>query len=152
MRDQSSRKDGFKSNIRNTDVKNIRLFRWTFENYGFPSEQKVGCVNFWQANGFYTTIFTHFIYLDEYFFFKDNLLQYIKSGECDPYSYAQMVDRHDIIIDKKESYYNCLKTFDKDFTSSDSIEFNKRRKTIGLPSLKHTVLIPSDRIQILILK
>lgn len=151
-RDQSSRENGFSSYTKNEDIKNVKLFKWAIKNHGFPSTEKVGSVDFWQNNSFYTTMLTHFIYLDEYSFFKDSLFYYVKSGECNPYSYSQMIDRHDMVIEKKESYYNCLKTFDKEFSSSDSIEINKRRKTIGLPSLKHTVLIPSDRTQILILK
>ena len=149
-RDQSSRKEGYTIETKIADLKNFNLFKWTFAKYGFPSVEKVGSIDkdkWWVVN-FYDIMFLHYSSLNEYDFFKENLIQYIKSGDCNPYSYAQMVDRYETEDLKNKSFYNVRGAFD-DMTSSDSLRVNKNRKSIGLPSLNHTKLIPYNRLQIL---
>ena len=145
-RDQSSRQDyDHIKEIEIADLNNVNLFKWTFKNYGFPSTEKVGTVTKWHDDDFYHTLFLHFIGPDsDYFYFKENLVQYIKSGECNPYWYATMVDVYETRVINHKSYYNVHKTFE-DLTTQDSIRINKNRASIGLPSMKHTVLIPGNR-------
>ena len=145
-RDQSTRQDGdYTRETKIADLKNVNLFKWSFKNYGFPSSEKVGAFTKWHYEDFYYVLFLHYVIPDsDYFYFKENLVQYIKSGECVPYWYADMVDRYEIEVARHKSYYNVTKTFE-DLTTQDSIRINKNRASIGLPSMKHTVLIPGNR-------
>ena len=78
---------------------------------------------------------------------------YIKSGDCDPYYYANMVDRFHIkkINTEKHGPYGYRRGMVLD-ERIDSISINKNRKAIGLPSLKHSILYRKDSTQILKLK
>jgi hypothetical protein len=137
FRDQFYRKDGFNEQTRIADLKNIKLFKWCFENYGFPSVKKVGSLDSLPNNSFYGVMFIHFIsYPEEYKYLEKELPKYIKSGECNPYSYAAMVDRQNIAIKKTKSFYN-IRTDFRDLTKLDSLEINRNRKLIGLPSMNH---------------
>lgn len=152
-RDQSTRKIEYNNETKIADLKNINLFKWTLQNYGFPSTEKVGSIDLWYAKSFYYSMFIHFHdYEEEYQFLEKELLKYIKSGECNPYVYAAMVDRHyKTYIDKTKSLYYVYPAAHEE-KHIDSIRIDKNRNKIGLPSLKHTRLIPSDRLQILKLK
>lgn len=151
VRDQEFRKNYDKLKIKNADLQNIQLLKWTLQNYGFPSLSKVGSVGNWQDESFYSVLFIHFCYPEEMQYLRENLLPYIKSGECNPYSYAAMVDRYCIQDKKTNSYYYARHNFEE-LSHKDSIIINKRRRSIGLPSLFHTKMLPYDRNQILIIK
>ena len=72
-RDQEERPTNLKLVKKNVD-KNARLLIWTFENYGFPSSDKIG----WFPM---LTFLTHMIESDKYPYFEKKLLEYVKSGE-----------------------------------------------------------------------
>jgi hypothetical protein len=60
----------------------------------------------------------------------------VESGKCEPIIYAAMVDQFNLYNGKEQFYgtYNILRIAKKDYRI-----FNKRRKTIGLPSIEMEV-------------
>jgi hypothetical protein len=76
---------------------NAKLLKWTIENYGYPSPQKIGLIG---NNGVFMPMMTFLSHIGgdvpEYYpYFKKALLKYVKSGECSPREYATMIDRHE---------------------------------------------------------
>lgn len=117
------------------DKINARLLKWTFENYGYPSMQKIGLIG--NNNVFMPMhpLFSHMIDEEEYSYFKMKMLEYIKSGDCIPKDYANMVDRHDLQISKTEMPYGSYPSYT---AVIDTAKVNRSRKTIGLPALKRS--------------
>lgn len=115
--------------------KNANFLMWTFKNYGFPSLQKIG--NTGNDNVFIamTTLLTHMIESEHYPYFKTKLLEYVKSGDCMPRDYAMMVDSFDPRVATYGYGIAPIK---------DSIQVNRNRKSIGLPSLQHGKQITKD--------
>ena len=131
-RDQIGRPENMGLVKKNVD-KNARFLIWTFENHGFPSIQKIGWFPL-------PTFLTHMIESDKYPYFKNKIVAYVKSGECNPRDYAMMVDYNISLIQKRDSTYygfngNLIK---------DSAFVNRNRKEIGLPSLEHNTKIRKD--------
>jgi hypothetical protein len=114
--------------------KNANFLIWTFENYGFPTINKVG----WIPT---PTFLSHMIESEKYKYFKEKIPEYIKKGECSPRDYAMFVDYGLKLIDKKEySFYGV-----DGREINDSTQVNRNRKSIGLPSLKHKAKISKDQ-------
>ena len=110
--------------------KNARFLKWTLDNYGFPSMDKIG----WFPR---PTFLSHMIESDHYQYFKVKIPEYIKNGDCDPRDYAMLVDYGLQLIDNKDyTFYGV-----NGGKILDSAQVNKNRKSIGLPSLKHKALI-----------
>lgn len=140
QRDQSSRKDGNYQEVIKNDKKNAELLKWMFENYGFPSLQKIGLSNgdLLIPSG---PLLLHMADYDEYHqYFKTKILEYVKSGDCPPRDYAAMIDRND--SHHKQPYtYGVYQGYEN---IKDSATVNRNRKSIGLPSLKHAQWITKD--------
>lgn len=113
---------------------NTELIKWTFENYGYPSIQKIGLIGNDDIFMPMHPLFSHMIESKEYNYFKMKMLEYVKSGDCIPRDYANMVDRHDLQIDKKEMLYGSYPSYK---SIIDTVKVNRNRKTIGLPPLRH---------------
>jgi hypothetical protein len=117
---------------------NEKLLKWTFENYGYPSMQKIGLIG---NDGVFMPmhpLFSHMIDSKEYSYFKAKMLEYVKSGDCIPKDYANMVDRHDLQISKKEMPYGSY----PNYTSIiDTVKVNRNRKNIGLPALRRSLKV-----------
>ncbi len=148
-RDQHYRENQYDSITIFNDNKNIKFFRWCLENYGYPSREKIGPL---KGNvDFDYIFFRHVISYDYYHELKDDLIQYIKSGECDPYSYVRMVDRYQVQFkhQNKHGPYGYMRALTVLDEVIDSVSINKNRKSIGLPSLRHSSLYRNDTIQIL---
>lgn len=114
---------------------NEKLLKWTFENYGYPSIQKIGLIG---NDGIFMPmhpLFSHMIDSKEYSYFKAKMLEYVKSGDCIPKDYANMVDRHDLQISKKEMPYGSYPSYN---SIIDTVKVNRNRKTIGLPALRRS--------------
>lgn len=123
------------------DKKNAKLFMWTFSNYGFPSLQKIGL---WGNNNTFMpmgNILNHMAGLDNknYPYFKEKVFEYLKNGECTPEDYAEMIDKRAYIEGK-----DCVYCAVSNSQISDSIQINKNRQEIGMPSLKHSKRINAD--------
>ncbi|MDQ1096460.1 MULTISPECIES: hypothetical protein [Chryseobacterium] len=114
--------------------KNAELLLWTFKNYGFPSVQKIGTMPM-------HSLLTHMNESKKYYpTFKTKLIEYVKSGDCPPLSYAMMFDSYHVNVEKGNTIYGY-----NGFNSvMDSVQVNRNRKSIGLPSLKHSARIRKD--------
>lgn len=138
-RDQDSRINS-KDIIKN-DKKNAELLKWMFENYGFPSLQKIGLWN----NDFFIPsgpVLLHMADYEEYHqYFKTKVLEYVKSGDCPPRDYAAMMDRYYLHVIKKEVPYGVYIGYEN---IKDSASINRNRKSIGLPSMQHAQKITKD--------
>jgi len=133
VRDQKEERSDSVSMVEN-DRKNARLLKWTIENYGFPSPQKIGITGNDSVFMPIRTFLSHMSSVPEYYpFFKDELLKYVKSGECSPQEYATMVDRHERDNNREILYDEYFGDF------SDTVQVNRNRRSIGLRSLNNTV-------------
>ncbi|UKB84900.1 hypothetical protein LF887_04520 [Chryseobacterium sp. MEBOG06] len=120
---------------------NAELLKWTFEHYGYPSIQKIGLIG---NDGVFMPmhpLFSHMVNSKEYPYFKAKMLEYIKSGDCIPKDYANMVDRHNLQISKKGILYGIYLSYD---AIVDTIKADQERKKIGIPSIKHSSKITKD--------
>ncbi|WP_394674579.1 hypothetical protein [uncultured Chryseobacterium sp.] len=123
------------------DNKNAKLLKWTFENYGYPSLQKIGLIG---NNDVFMPMLTLFSLMSgsEYYpYFKTKLLEYVKSGDCLPRDYATMVDRHHLQFSKEEILYGY---YIGNSTHLDTLKINRNRKMLGLPSMQHSARIRQD--------
>ncbi|WP_080778202.1 hypothetical protein [Chryseobacterium phocaeense] len=117
-------------------MKNARLLLWTFRKYGYPTPRKMGTMGPNDTFFAMTTLLTHMNETKEYYpQIKAKLYEYVKSGDCPPRDYVLMVDSR-AILDDKEGIYRF-----NPGVSKDSAKINRNRKSIGLPSIKHTNLI-----------
>lgn len=142
-RDQLGRKN-FDTAVTMANVrKNAKLLIWTFSKYGYPTPQKMGTMGHDDTFFAMTTFLTHMVEAKQYPFIKSKLYEYIKSGECLPRDYALMVDVNAFLYDKEGLYRFAPGV------STDSAKINRNRKSIGLPSLKHTAALKRDFFKIL---
>ncbi|EJL71243.1 hypothetical protein PMI13_02434 [Chryseobacterium populi] len=115
--------------------KNAELLIWTFNHYGFPSLQKIGL---WNEGEFLAmqSLIDHMSESTYYPYFKTKLLEYIKSGECPPYFYAVMIDKHNLNFTnhKEDIVYGAYRSIG---FKLDSTQLDRNRRSIGLPSLRH---------------
>ncbi|MDW9382644.1 hypothetical protein [Chryseobacterium sp. JV558] len=141
-RDQYNERTG--SIVEINDRKNTNLLLWTFKNYGFPSKQKIGLTG--NDNKFMPmgVLLNHIAGSQNYEYFKVKLLEYVKSGECTPREYIDMVDKHQYINHLETIYGIFIHYSTPDFSASDSARINKNRRAIGFPSLKQSSNITKD--------
>ncbi|RXM38129.1 hypothetical protein BOQ62_18910 [Chryseobacterium sp. CH21] len=141
-RDQYNERKG--PSVETNDRKNANLLLWTFKNYGFPSKQKIGLVgnnNTFMPMG---VLLNHMAGSQNYEYFKVKLLEYVKSGECTPREYIEMVDKHQYINSSESTYGIFLHYSTPTFNASDSSRINRNRKAVGFPSLKESSNITKD--------
>ena len=140
IRDQEKEREDV-SLFKINDKKNAELFLWTFKNYGYPSLQKIGL---WGNNDVFmpmSSLYLHMPWQDQYLEIQKKILEYVKSGDCPPRDYAGMVDRHLLQVKNEDILYGHYISYD---TVLDTIKVNKNRKSIGLPSIQHSVKIRKD--------
>ncbi|WP_336703929.1 hypothetical protein [Chryseobacterium indologenes] len=123
---------------------NAQLLKWTFENYGYPSVQKIGLIGNGGVFMPMHPLFSHMIGEKEYPYFKTKMLEYIQSGDCIPKDYANMVDRHNLQISKEGIIYGVYLSYD---AIVDTIKANQERKKIGIPSIQHSSKITKDYLK-----
>jgi hypothetical protein len=112
--------------------KNAEFLIWTFKNYGFPTPQKIG----WFPM---PTFITHMVESKKnYPYIKEKLLEFVKSGECSPRDYARMEDTY-LGAHKKITLYGFNMIPVKDSTQTD-----RNRRSLGIPSMKHSSKIRKD--------
>ncbi|KMQ68005.1 hypothetical protein ACM39_09035 [Chryseobacterium sp. FH2] len=124
---------------RKNDEKNELLLLWTFNNYGYPSLQKIGL---WGNNNTFMpmiSILNHAADSKRYEYFKEKILEYVKRGDCPPDDYAGMVDKYSMI-----NKTDCIYCTFSNVPIVDSAKTDKNRKKIGMPSLKHAKKIHDD--------
>ncbi|MCJ7934637.1 MAG: hypothetical protein MUW56_13655 [Chryseobacterium sp.] len=113
--------------------KNAKLLKWTLNNFGYPSMQKIGLET---DDGVFMPMLVylnHMGQIEDYEYFKTKLLEYIKSGDLPPRDYAEMVERH-IQINHLKPVYGVKSTDEEIF--KDPININRNRRLIGLQSIK----------------
>lgn len=140
FRNEEFRTPIYNSKLQNlNDAKNAKLLIWTFKNYGFPSLQRIGLLgnnDIFMPMG---NLLNHMADEEQYQYFKEKILKYVKTGECVPIDYAALIDKR-AYSEGRECDYG---TFN-DLSISDSIRVNKNRRKIGIPSLKHSRKIHND--------
>ena len=134
VRDQQQGRSDSLTMVKNDRI-NARLLKWTIENYGYPSPQKIGLTG---NDGVFMPMLTFLSHMGgnvpEYYpYFKKALLKYVKSGECSPREYATMIDRHEHVNKREIIYGEYL------FNFSNLKKVNRKRRSIGLKSLTHNV-------------
>jgi hypothetical protein len=134
VRDQKQGRTDSLTIVKNDRI-NARLLKWTIENYGYPSPQKIGMTG---NDSVFMPMMTFLSHIGgdvpEYYpYFKKALLKYVKSGECSPREYATMIDRHEHENKREIIYGEYL------FNFSDLKKVNRKRRSIGLKSLTHNV-------------
>ena len=140
IRDQEGRRLDINISFRN-DLKNANLMKWIFDNYGYPSLQKVGIFGNDDVFLPMSTFFSHMSASQDYPYFEKKLKRYLKMGDCTPREYSTMVDRYHLQVLKDKMLYGSYIGIDG---ISDTIQVNKNRKSVGLPSLKHNNIITKD--------
>jgi hypothetical protein len=124
------------------DRKNEKLLRWTFENYGFPTLQKIGLLGNEDVIMSMGTLFLHMTDAQDYEYLKKKLLEYVISGDLPPMDYAGIVDRHNLQVSREKILYGYYLGASE--LKLDTLEINRNRKTIGMPSMKHGIKITKD--------
>lgn len=125
------------------DRKNAELLIWTFKNYGFPSRQKIGLYG---NNGQFMhmgILLNHMAGTAYYEYFKTKLLEYVRSGECTPRDYIEMVDKYQYIHYLKP-IYGIFMHYDTNFNAEDSIRVNRDRQAVGFPTFIQSSKITRD--------
>ncbi len=139
IRDQEGRPENIALVNKNIE-KNADLFFWTFEHYGFPDGQKIGRLGNNDIFIAMPTLLSHMIGSKKYPEFRKKLFEYVKSGNCSPQEYALMSDTYDY-------YRNTAVRYSLRNNNEDSVRINRNRKSIGLPSIKHSSKIRKDKIK-----
>lgn len=126
------------------DKKNAELLIWTLKNYGFPSRQKIGLYGNNDIPMYMGIILNHMAGSEHYEYFRTKLLEYVKSGECTPRDYIEMVDKYQY-IHYLEPVYGIFIHYDfPAFNASDSARIDRNRKAVGFPTLKKSSKITRD--------
>jgi hypothetical protein len=134
VRDQQLGRLDSLNTVKNDRI-NARLLKWTIENYGYPSPQKIGMTG---NDGVFMPMLTFLSHIGgnvpEYYpYFKNALLKYVKSGECSPNEYGTMIDRHEYVNKREIIYGEYL------FNFSDLKKVNRKRRSIGLKRTRNAV-------------
>ncbi|WP_300673617.1 hypothetical protein [Soonwooa sp.] len=112
--------------------KNADLMLWTFKNFGYPSLQKIGLYGNNEVFMPMSSFLSRLAESEDYDYFKTKLLDYIKSGECPPRDYIDMVEMYNA-SHKKDTEYGIY--YPTDYVL-DSVKIDRSRKLIGFPSIK----------------
>lgn len=138
QQDGRSKKNIFIAN----DKKNAKLLKWTLENYGFPSINKIGIIGNQDVFMPMDNLLSHMSQTEYFSFFKEEILKSVRYGECPPRFYAIMVDRYNLSRKDMNILYGTYTGSSNEII--DTITIDKNRRSIGLPSLKHTKQITKD--------
>jgi hypothetical protein len=141
-RDQHNERIG--PNVVINDKKNAELLIWTFKNYGFPSRQKIGLYGNNEQFMHMGILLNHMAGTEHYEYFKTKLLEYVKSGECTPRDYIEMVDKHQYIHYLETIYGIFIHSNTPDFNAADSARIDRNRESVGFPTLKQSSKITRD--------
>ncbi|MGG7471452.1 hypothetical protein ACVVIH_19780 [Chryseobacterium arthrosphaerae] len=123
--------------------KNAAFLIWTFNKYGFPTPQKIGTMGHDNTLFIMPTFLTHMVESKEHYpYIRAKLYEYLKSGDCIPRDYALMIDAYHL-DHYGIAYYSTASNYELS-SKIDSAKINHHRKSIGLPSLKHTAIIKKN--------
>ncbi|BAP30177.1 uncharacterized protein CHSO_1140 [Chryseobacterium sp. StRB126] len=138
-RDQYNRH--IKETVEMNDKKNAELLLWTLKNYGYPSKQKIGLTGNHGVFMPMIDILNHMAYTPYYEFLKTELLKYVKSGECTPRDYIDMVDKYQYMNNGITMYGIFIRYDESNLNAADSSRIDKNRAAIGFPRMKTSMKI-----------
>ncbi|MBP2619375.1 hypothetical protein [Chryseobacterium jejuense] len=141
-RDQYNRH--IKETVEMNDKKNAELLLWTLKNYGYPSKQKIGLTGNHGVFMPMIDILNHMAYTQYYEFLKTELLKYVKSGECTPRDYIDMVDKYQYMNNGITMYGIFIRYDESNLNAADSARIDKNRAAIGFPRMKTSMKIAKD--------
>ncbi|RXM50289.1 MULTISPECIES: hypothetical protein [unclassified Chryseobacterium] len=142
IRDQHNR--NIKETVEMNDKKNAELLIWTLKNYGYPSLQKIGHLGRESQLMSMGTMLNHMAYTKYYDYFKTELLQYVKSGECTPRDYIEMVDKYQYANNGVTMYGIFMRFDEANLNAADSARIDRNRAAIGFPRMKTSMKIAKD--------
>ena len=123
------------------DISHKNLLINIFEKYGYPDFRMVG----YPKDGERTDLGTIYLHIfdqltdEEFEYYKTHLLKYIKEGKANPNYLANLVDRTTYTNEHKTIYgtYGTHISWGDKMVEFDTIEINRNRKSIGLPSVEY---------------
>lgn len=142
IRDQHNR--NIKETVEMNDKKNAELLVWTLKNYGYPSKQKIGHLGREGQLMSMGTMLNHMANTKYYEYFKTELLKYVKSGECTPRDYIEMVDKYQYANNGITMYGIFMRYNEANLNAADSARIDKNRAAIGFPRMKTSMKIAKD--------
>lgn len=104
-----------------------------FETFGYPNYSKIGAISSEGKSLNIISVINHMSASTNYNYFEKKLLDFVKTGECEPNIYAMLVDRKNSLTNSETKYGVWAKKI------TDTVLVNKNRKSIGLPSLQYHV-------------
>ncbi|BAP30175.1 uncharacterized protein CHSO_1138 [Chryseobacterium sp. StRB126] len=90
------------------------------------------------------TMLNHMAYTKYYEYFKKELLPYVKSGECTPRDYIEMVDKYQYVNNGVTMYGIFMRYSEANLNAADSARIDKNRAAIGFPRMKTSMKIAKD--------
>ncbi|WET48934.1 hypothetical protein PYS58_20610 [Chryseobacterium indologenes] len=141
-RDQHNR--NIKEIVEMNDKKNAELLIWTLKKYGYPSLQKKGHLGREGQLMSMGTMLNHIAYTKHYEYFRTELLKYVKSGECTPRDYIEMVDKYQYVNNRPTMYGIFIRYNEANLNAADSARIDKNRAAIGFPRMKTSMKIAKD--------
>ncbi|WP_159076427.1 hypothetical protein [Flagellimonas amoyensis] len=132
------------------DRQHIILLKDIFNKYGYPDFRLIGNSRS-DENIDLLVVFNHIsdnLEEDEYIFFRESLLKYVRKGTASPVCLAFLEDKRCFDIGEPTVYgtFGTDISFGEKRLKVDTLEVNKKRKSIGLPSLQYSKF-KRDRIE-----
>lgn len=103
-----------------------------FETYGYPNQRLIGYKNTLRWNGI-KVMLMHF---SDTTYFTHALFEYIKNGECEPIVLGAFVDSQCRLKENKDRFIYGIYSNVGDEEIWDSVNLDKRRLSIGMPTRK----------------
>lgn len=126
--------DNYES-IKMNDSLNFELLKWTFKKYGYPSQNTIDITGGVNISIILIHLGSTMSDEKEFDYLKNKVWEYVKSGDCPPTHYAQMIDFYEFNRNNPRGAPYGLYTGFSDV--ADTLWVNKNRKSIGLPSIEH---------------
>lgn len=123
------------------DLVHIDLLKYIFKKYGYPSFKLVGSPTYKEKIDL-GGIFNHIsdnIDENDYEYFRNELLKFLKQGIPVQHQITMMVDKREYDRQRKTVYgiFGIHESFGDRVVKFDTIEINKNRKLIGLSSIQY---------------
>lgn len=116
-RDQDGRPHDRITVNKNKEI-NAKFLLWYFDRYGYPTREKIGEFPM-------PTLLSHLSESVDNSILREKVLDYVKSGDCEPFVYALMVDGLNLNL-KRSTIYRYT-----EWGALDSTTIDKNRKTLS---------------------
>lgn len=123
------------------DELNEKFLTSTFKKYGYPSSAKITS---WYNENEYVPISQLLFRMTlspNFKSFRDRILEYVKSGDCSPQDYAEMIDKYNSENNLEPSYG----FFIKNIPIKDTLAINKNRKLIGIQKIQDQKILTQKK-------